>query len=56
MGYLSFLGKIRKGSSGQLIITIPRKFRELVTINKLVYITLSENKEDISKGEQIKMG
>jgi hypothetical protein len=53
MGSLSFLGYIREGSSGQLIITVPKKFRKLVTPNKLLFIFISDKKADITKGEKI---
>ena len=54
MGILSFLGYIRKAkSSGQLTITIPKKFDEMITANKLVYISISDKKTDIGKGEKV---
>lgn len=53
MGSLSFIGILRKGSSGQIVITIPRRFRDLVSTDTPVYILISNRKEDMSKGESI---
>jgi len=54
MGWISFLGMIRRGkASGQLMITIPKRFRALVTPDKLIYVKVSAEKEDLEKGEQV---
>jgi hypothetical protein len=53
MGKISFYGCIRKGSSGQTIITVPKKYRDIITVNKLCMIIISSRKEDMSIGEKI---
>jgi hypothetical protein len=53
MGYITFIGMLRKGSSGQIIVTVPKKFRSIVSTNHLVYIKISSNKKDIKEGESI---
>jgi hypothetical protein len=52
-GMISFLGKIRKLKSGQMVLTIPSKFRELVNTEDLIWIGVSDEKDDLKRGEQI---
>lgn len=53
MGSIKFLGMLRRAKSGQITLTIPKKFRSLVSIDHLVYITISNEKKDLKNGETI---
>ena len=36
-----------------MTITIPKKYRGIVTKNKIIIVMISDRKNDISKGEKI---
>jgi len=54
MGFVSFFGTIREGSNGQMIITVPAKFRKVVSVNKLVFVKISNEKKDLEGIEEVK--
>jgi hypothetical protein len=53
MGFITILGMLRQGKSGQITLTVPKKFEKLVSIDKLVYIKISNDRGDLKAGETI---
>jgi len=53
MGKLAFSAMLREGSSGQIILTVPSKYRGIISTKRLVHITISNKKEDFQQGEII---
>ena len=54
MGHLTFIGILRRGkSTKQITLNIPRKYNDIVSVDKLVHVRISNERNDLKAGEMI---